>query len=176
MIDIKSINRRIQRIKDAGMRPVTITSAADIVERVVERKGTSKEGEFKSYKQVKLEIPSITREEYENIIKEFISSDYGKQTYYYESVNRTYQEGLARISGWSDNYQYTKEFLSTLSKKDLIKFLREFGDKMEDAKRLAKESSDYTYSSNQILRDLTEQWEYRIYGYSNLESDEELPY
>lgn len=96
---VRQANRRIDRIKSIGMQPVTLKSPADSIRIYIEEKGTSREGQFKTWAQIRLEHSDITIEKYEKDIKDFLLSSYGEQTtvrgsfnYYRESVINHLQE------------------------------------------------------------------------------------
>ena len=137
---VQQANRRIARIKEAGLQPITLKSPADLIERFVERKGTSREGELKTWAQVRLEYDNITKEEYEKSISEFLESDYGKQTYFKEAVNY-YSERIINqlIEAGYDDEDISR--LYNLPKKEFIKMV-------ERASELAKADKDSGGSSN----------------------------
>lgn len=138
---VQQANRRIERIKDAGMQPITLKSPANIIERFVEKKGTSKEGRIKSWKQVSLEYgKEITKEEYEQSIEDFLNSYYGKQTYF----NEAYKYYSERIIDQLIEEGYDNEEISRLY--NLPK--KEFIDKINEAHEKAKNDKDSGGSSN----------------------------
>lgn len=152
---IQQANKRIERIKEAGLQPITLKSPADLIEKFVERKGTSREGELKTWGQVKSEFDNITREEYEKSITDFLESDYGKQTYFKEAVNY-YSE---RIINQLIESGYDEEDISRLYK--LPK--REFIKLVERASELAKSDKDSGGSSNSFY--------YYLFQYNDEQDD-----
>lgn len=147
---LKAANIRIRRIKEAGMQPITLKSPADIIRNYVEKKGTSQEGEFKTWKQVKEKYgDKISQEEYEQAITEFLSGEYGQQTYFREAFAYYSERIITQLieAGFED------EEISKLY--NLPK--RAFIEAIEKASLRAKEDKDMGGSSNSFY--------YYIYQY-----------
>ena len=73
MRSVYNVNKRIGRIKEAGLQPITLKSPADLIEKFIHERGTSKEGLFKTYAEYVREYGYIDRELYYNIIEDFFN-------------------------------------------------------------------------------------------------------
>lgn len=169
MINIKNINKRIQNIRDNyNITPVTVTSAGDIIEHLVERKGTSKEGEFKPYSTVKKELGDrYTKEQWEKDIKEFLNSPYGEQTYTNPAINYSYEQGVNRVTNWGEEFNELKDMLLSLSKKEFIDAMRTIGDRLNESKN----NNIYNqYNSDVNLYAYADEWWEEVKGESLMET------
>ena len=140
---VRQANKRIEKIKEFGMQPITLKSPANIIEKFVEPKGTSREGQIKTWAQVRLEYDGISMREYENAVREFLQGEYGGQTYvkgafeYYKNnvVNQMTEMGY-------DDLEINR--LEKLSKKDFISAI-DYASEMASRDRIEKGDSGSFY-------------------------------
>lgn len=127
-----NINKRLQRIKDLGLTPITLKSPSDITEKFMYEKGTGKEGLIMSYDEARFMAlntrnEQLTIEEYNHSIEVFMR-DFGEQTYVQGAVDRAYEIGIKILDSVYDNPRIpiTKDY-EKLNKKDLINLLQNIG-------------------------------------------------
>lgn len=124
---IKNANKRIETIKEYGMQPITLKSPADKIRRFIEPKGTSMEGQFKTYAEVRSDNPSITREEYENVIKSFLDSPYGSQTYFSEAF-KYYEKIINQLEEIEMFEEQDIKNMQKLSRREFIEMVEKAGE------------------------------------------------
>ena len=164
---LRNLNLRIENIQKSGLQPVTLKSPADIIERFVNRKGTSAEGKIKTYNQyVRDEIKSaeraktepkiVTKEEYQSLISSFVD-DYSDQLtvlgnlrYQARAIMHKMDVAISKTAIDDDLY----EKLSSLKKKDLIDLIKKAGEESNQGKKDgAYGSSEFYVLINRYLPD-----------------------
>ena len=163
---LKNVNRRIDRIKESGLQPVTLKTPADIIEQFVEKKGTSEEGRIKTYREYlksRGDNPIISEAEYMTKIKDFVFN-YDEQLTVYGNIRYQYESALAKMLIGNERGQITDSLmddLSKISKRDMIELIIRAGEETNtgvirgdyDSEQfyylLAKYSKDYIKSGDE---------------------------
>lgn len=144
---INQVNKDIKEIKEFGLQPVTLKSPANIIEKFIEPKGTSREGEFKTYEQYISEHGYISQEEYNNYVMNFIA-DYHSQLYLEGAIDYQVKAVIHSLEDRvSDDFMAS---LETMSKEDLIDLIREAGEAANEAVRNGGYSDIFYYYLEQF--------------------------
>lgn len=130
---IRNANKRIQHIKDAGMEPITLKSPANVIEKFIEPKGTSREGLFKTWSQVREEFDDITKLEWEEIMLNFLGGKYGKQTSFSDALDYNVERAELIVEMFADE-DYLKKFYK-LSKREKVNLIRDAGEAADFAEK-----------------------------------------
>ena len=144
---LKQVNQDIKEIKEFGLQPVTLKSPANIIEKFIEPKGTSREGEFKTYEQYISEYGYISQEEYNNYVMNFIA-DYHSQLYLEGAIEYQAQAVLNSLEGRVSDDLLSK--IETMSREDLIDLIREAGEAANEAVRNGAYSDIFYYYLEQF--------------------------
>lgn len=160
--NIRNINKRIKRIKSFGLTPVTLKSPADIIEKIVNQKGTGTEGLIMTYQEAQFTAlhernEQLTLEDYNDSLRTFMEG-YENQTYVQGAINEAYRVGKEIIK-WIYNPEINKklndpyvssiiERIDTLNKRELVKLLIDVGGTMEDLKKQKQETSGFVSKDN----------------------------
>lgn len=147
---IEDVNRNIREIKEFGLQPVTLKAPANIIEKFIEPKGTSSEGEFKTYDQYVEEYGYITEEEYETYVASFIV-EYTDQLTLEGAIKWQAEAILDRLEGNIDEYYYDQ--LANLDRADLVEIIQKAGMATNEAVRNGFESSIFYHYLIQYMSD-----------------------
>ena len=161
--DYIKINKRLQRIKDLGLTPVTLKSPSDITEKIIYQKGTGNEGLIMSYNQAAFlayneRNEQLTIEEYNKSIQIFME-DYKEQTYVEGAYKEAYRQAKATLEFIENNINFFESDIdiNSLSEKETVKMLQYVGTKMNEFK--AEVGNTYKeFNSPEIFLQYVEQW------------------
>lgn len=157
-----NINKRIQRIKEKGLTPITLKSPSDITQKFMYEKGTGKEGLIMSYNEASFMAntrnETLTVEEYNKSIEVFMNS-YAEQTYVQGAYNEAYERAKGVIHFISENINdINPDFdIDKLSKKDVVEMLKYAGERMNELKDAEQMNYKNGNSPTDFL-DFIDQW------------------
>ena len=133
-INIKNINKRIKNIKSTGITPSTVKSVASAYSDILFPKGSSREGEIKSFSQAKKdynvrvekgEIPfpvEFTTEHYESQIAELIENP-NIQTTVKSAIDYSYDIAIKNLSYLGEVAPELYDFIKSQGKEFVLELM-----------------------------------------------------
>lgn len=147
---IKGVNQSIEDIKSHGLQPITLKSPADIIEKFIEPKGTSKEGQFKTYTQYIDQYGYITEEQYESVITDFIA-EYAEQFDLRGAIEYKAEETIARLEKFIPDETMSRIY--EMTDDEIVKMIQWVGETTNEAKANGAMSDVFYYYLEQYLDD-----------------------
>lgn len=158
--DITNINKRIERIKDFGLVPITLKAPSNIIEKIVNQKGTSVEGLIMSFSEAQFTASSerneqLTLDEYNKSLNIFMKY-YESQTYMSGAIDQAYEDSK-RILKWlnkEDKNPELYEQIYKMDKRSVVKMLIDVGEEIDNI----TDSTTSGYGSDGDFYRLAYQW------------------
>ena len=147
---LRQVNQDISEIKNFGLQPITLKSPANIIEKLIQPKGTSAEGEFKTYEQYISEYGYISEQEYSTYVMDFIA-DYHEQLNLKGAVDYQLKWALANLEGRVEDDVFSR--IETLTKEELIRLIQMAGEDANETVRNGGYSDIFYYFIEQYLGD-----------------------
>lgn len=161
--DYINVNKRLQRIKDMGLTPITLKSPSDIAQKIVYQKGTGNEGLIMSYKEASFMAQNdrnetLTIEEYNKSVETFMR-EYNEQTYIEGALDQAIERAKGTLHYIQENIgDINPEIdIDNLSKREIVDMLQYAGDRMTELKALSKQGYRYENSPTDFL-EFIDQW------------------
>lgn len=161
--DYININKRLQRIKDMGLTPITLKSASDIAQKIISPMGMSDEGLILSYKDASKMArddrnEQLTIEEYNKTVQLFMR-EFGEQTYQQGAIDYAYERGKGVLHYISENIgDINPDFdINKLSKRQVVEMLQYAGNKINELKVVEQMNYKNGNSPTEFL-DYVDQW------------------
>lgn len=157
------VNKRLHRIKDMGLTPITLKSPSDIAQKIVYQKGTGNEGLIMSYKEASFMAQNdrnetLTIEEYNKSVETFMR-EYSEQTYVEGALDQAIERAKGTLHYIQENIgEFNPEIdIDSLSKREIIDMLQYAGNQMNELKQLSKSNYRYDNSPEAYLQ-FIDQW------------------